>query len=238
LLPENYDNHVIRFKAGGKSTHGVEAKDVVGFCNAYLQARQADALLPNQYGMAAVAEIFIGASAAIGIDAVVDEATGYEFFKRANDLQERLAAYIQEGYRKWTLTVSKEFFLQLYKLEGRKPPVPLKRFPKRFGRYVMRYIYDTLDPEIADWLRQNNEKPEGLKHHHQKFNDFGYKRLTEHVANVMGIMKASTTMEKFKENLAIAFPNARTQRMARLRKAKEAKPRPKTLDQGTLFEIL
>ena len=37
--------------------------------------------------------------------------------------------------------------------------------------------------------------------------------------SVIGIMKASTTMEKFKENIRIAFPNARIQRLKRLKKA-------------------
>jgi hypothetical protein len=241
LQNENYDSHVVKFKAGGTIAHGLEASDVIDFCNAYLQARQVGALAPNQIPIAEVAEIFVQASAKTGIDAVIDEATGYEFFKKANDLQEKLATYLQEGYRQWTLTFEREFFLQLYKLEGIKPPMPLKKFPKRFGRYVMRYVYDTLDPEIADWLRQNNLKPRGQEHHHQKFNDFGYNRLRSHVMSVVGIMKASPTMERFKENLAIAFPNARTQRMARLEQNKQARQEETasaSLAQGSIFEFL
>jgi hypothetical protein len=35
----------------------------------------------------------------------------------------------------------------------------------------MQFVYDTLDPELADYLRKNNPKPSGKKHHHQKFTD-------------------------------------------------------------------
>ena len=214
----------------------MKASDVIDICNAYLTARANGDLQPNQAKLAEQAEILIRASGKTGIDAIIDEATGYEHFKRAHDLQERFAAYLRDGYREWTLAFDKEFFMQLYKLEGQKPPIPQRKYPKRFGRYIMRYIYDTLDPDIADWLRENNPNPEGQEHHHQKFNPFGYKRLTDHLMSVIGIMKASPTMERFKENLALAFPNARTQRMARLQQAKAE--RGVNPNQGVLFKIL
>ena len=241
LLPDNlrkgrYDDHILKFLAGSNITHGLEAGDVIDICKTYLKSRQNGTLHPSQAKNAEHAEIFVQASAKTGIDAVVDEATGYEYFRRANDLQERLSAYLQEEYRDWTLTFKKDFFLQLYKLEGRKPPMPLKKYPKRFGRYIMRFVYDTLDPEIADWLREHNPNPEGQKHHWQKFNDFGYDRLQGHLMSVMGIMKASPTLERFKEGLSIAFPNARTQRMARLSENK--RKQKESLGQQSMFEVL
>jgi type II secretory pathway component PulJ len=79
----------------------------------------------------------------------------------------------------------------------------------------MQFVYDTLDPEIADYLRENNPNPKGTKHHHQKFNEVGYKLLTDHLLSVMGIIKASPNMDRFKESLAFAFPHKRTQQRAR-----------------------
>ena len=116
--------------------------------------------------------------------------------------------------------------MQLYRLERKNPPTKMTKYPFRFGKYVMQFVYDTLDPDIADYLRKSNPNPGGHKHHHQLFNELGYKDLMGHLMSVLGIMKASSDMDKFKENLATAFPNARTQRRARLEAAKTIMPQP------------
>ncbi len=213
----NFDANLLIINTGsGTTINGVKASTVVDICNGYLKARQLGKLTTNQAQLAEQSEIFISALAKTGIDAVIDEATGYQYFRKAGDLQAKLDAYIVEGYREWTRTFPREFFMHLYRLEGKTPPMVDVPYPKRFGKYVMHYIYDTLDPEIADYLRENNPNPSGQKHHHQKFNDFGHKALTDHLFSILGIAKASINMERFKENLAFAFPNTRTRRRARL----------------------
>lgn len=230
------------FKAGTSIAHGIQASDLVDICNAYLKARSNGTLAPSQAKLAEQAEMFISACAKTGIDAIVDEVTGFQYFRKANELQEKFKAYLQEEYREWALTFPRQFFLQLYKLEGKTPPAQTVPYPKRFGKYVMNFVYDTLDPDIADHLRANNPNPGGEKHHHQLFNDFGYKNLQDHVISVLGIMKASINLERFKENIAIAFPNLRTQRAVRLKKqkslnmvSKDKEDRPR---QVNLFDLI
>lgn len=239
-ISSNFDVNLLIINAGTYTINGVKATIVVDICNAYLKARQLGLLTTNQAKLAEQSEIFISALAKTGIDAVIDEATGYQYFRKANDLQAKLDAYITDGYREWTKTFPREFFMHLYRLEGVTPPLIDKPYPKRFGKYVMHYIYDTLDPEIADYLRENNPNPQGNKHHHQKFNDFGYKSLTDHLFSVLGIMKASLNLEKFKENLSIAFPNARTRRRSRLNinKAKKKATEFSQSGQVSLFDYL
>lgn len=215
-IANNYDANILIISTGLNNVNGLKASAVVDICNAYLKARQLGLLRANQINLAGQSEIFISALAKTGIDAIIDEATGYQYFRKANDLQAKFDAYVIEGYREYTRMFPREFFMHLYRLEGQTPPMVDSPYPKRFGKYVMHYVYDTLDPEIADYLREKNPNPGGQKHHHQKFNDFGYKALTDHLFSVLGIAKASMNMEKFKENLSFAFPNHRTRRRARL----------------------
>ena len=243
LPPEivrDYDSNVLKINAGTYSINGVKASTVVDICNSYLKARQLGLLTPNQINLAEQSEIFISALAKTGIDAVIDEATGYQYFRKANELQEKLQAYIVDGYREWTKTFPKEFFMHLYRLEGKTPPLKDQPYPKRFGKYLMHYVYDTLDPEIADFLRDNNPNPSGKKHHHQKFSDFGHKALTDHLFSILGIIKASPNIDLFKQNLAFAFPNARTRRRNRLsvNKAEKQKQKDEQLGQQAMFDIL
>jgi hypothetical protein len=239
-LQGDYRANILIFKVGTTQANGIEASDVVDICKAYLTARQNGALQPQQAKLAEQSEIFITACAKTGIDSIIDEATGYQYFRKANDLQEKLSTYLQEGYREWTLTFPRQFFMQLYKLEGKIPPQPLQPYPKRFGKYVMQFIYDTLDPDIADYLRSKNPEPQGEHHHHQLFNDFGYKSLQEHLMEVLGIMKASPNILRFKENIIRAFPNSKTKRMQRLlEKRRQNKIEFPTIGpQLTMFEYL
>lgn len=228
-MPEKFVDHphktaAIAFKVNNRTAYGYEAEDVIAICEAYLKAREMKTLKPTQHGLAEQAEIFVRACAKVGLIALIDEATGYQAVRDAQELQIKLTAYISKDLNEWTRTFPSEFFHQLYKLEGREVPVPPKPYPKRFGKYVMQFVYDTLDPEIADWLRENNPNPQGEEHHHQWFTrEFGYPKLRSHLMEVMGIMKASTTMERFKENIARAFMNARTNRRERLRKLRQEK---------------
>ncbi len=238
-IANDYESNLLVINAGLYSINGVKASTVVDICNAYLKARQLGLLRPNQVKLAEQSEIFISALAKTGIDAVIDEATGYQYFRQANSLQAKLDVYIQDGYKEWTKTFPREFFMNLYRLEGNTPPVIDQPYPKRFGKYVMHYIYDTLDAEIADYLRENNPDPSGKKHHHQKFSDVGYKMLTDHLFSVLGIMKASINAKAFKQNLAFAFPNARTQRRIRVaKKKKESGDYKGDESQMDLFSIL
>lgn len=215
-IVNNYEANLLIINTGLNTVNGVKASTVIDICNSYLKARQLGILKPNQVKLAEQSEIFISAAAKTGIDAVIDEATGYQYFRKANDLQAKFTAYIQDGYREWTKAFPREFFMNLYRLEGITPPMVDAPYPKRFGKHVMQFIYDTLDPEIADFLRENNPNPGGNKHHHQKFTDFGHKALLDHLFTILGIAKASINMQRFKENLAFAYPNQRTRSRSRL----------------------
>lgn len=198
------------FRAGSSTVYGYEATDIIDICESYLKARSANKLLPSQHSLATQAEIFIRSCAKVGIEALIDEATGYQSVRDADELQIKLQAYIAKELSEWTKTFPKEFFDQLYRLEGKPIPQPPKPYPLRFGKYVMAYVYDTLDKDVSDWLRKNNPEPQGTKHHHQWLTqEFGQPRLVRHLMSVLGIMKASTSTEICRENLARAFGNVR-----------------------------
>lgn len=221
FVDEAYKESIVPFipTSGGLIAHAFEAEDVIDICTAYLKAREKSRennatfkLTADQEAIAAQAEIFIRACAKVGIVALIDEATGYQNVRDADELQIKIKAYIAADLREWMKIFPREFFEQLYRLEGRIAPIPPKLYPLRFGRYVMNYVYDTMDIDIANWLRKHNPKPGGEKHHHQWFSEFGYEKFARHLMSVLGIMKASTSMENFRENLNRAFTHEKEQR--------------------------
>lgn len=234
FVDQPHKQAAISFRVNGQIAYGYEADDVIAICEAYLKARETGTIRPMQLKLAERAEVIIRACAKTGLVALIDEATGFQEVRDAEDLQVRIRAYLSDSINEWTKTFPNEFFEQFYRLEGRAVPVPRKPYPKRFGRYVMQFVYDTLDPGIADWLRENNPNPTWDEHHHQWFNkEFGYPKLKFHLMEVMGIQKASSTMERFKENIVRAYADARENRRNRLKQAQQERERAKREAAGT-----
>jgi hypothetical protein len=238
-MPEKYGNKshkdvAIVFTATQHEAYGYRASDIVDIFKGYIKAREANTLLPSQEHLAVRAETFINASSKLGLDAYIDEATGYQDFRDSLDLQARINAYLQDEYREWTRTFPRVFFDQLFILEGKKPPALARTYPKRFGKYVMNYVYDTLDEGIAQHLREINPNPSGEKHHWQLFNDVGYKKLTDHLMAILGILKASQGKGKdyFERNLLTAFPN-----WTKNKKKRQNENKPENIKQGE-FQFL
>jgi hypothetical protein len=231
-VDQSHKETSVKFLGGGRLTFGYEATDIIDICESYLKAREAKALLPSQYHLATQAELIIRACAKVGIEALIDEATGYQAFRDSDELQVKFRIFIADDLREWTRTFPTEFFMQLYRLENISPRINLKTYPIRFGKYVMQFVYDTMDKDIADWLRENNPKPQGTKHHHQWLTeDFGYPKLIRHLMSVLGIMKASQTMNDFKNNLYRAYPSQKMNRRLRLYKQKAIKEKGKEINQ-------
>ncbi len=58
----------------------------------------------------------------------------------------------------------------------------------------MELIYEYLDPDVAEWLRENAPKPKHGQNYHQWLtSQYGLKKLIEHIWKVVGI--ASTCDE-------------------------------------------
>jgi hypothetical protein len=80
---------------GNKEIHGYKASLLPDICNIYLEARRSIRLSPRQGIIANQCEILLGALAKVSIDALVDEATGYQKV-REKTLQEILRLYVSE----------------------------------------------------------------------------------------------------------------------------------------------
>lgn len=72
---------------GDQKINGYEATVLVDICDAFLQARKEIKLSTRQEIIAAQCEILIRSFAKVGIIALVDEATGYQYEREQKELQ-------------------------------------------------------------------------------------------------------------------------------------------------------
>ena len=202
---EEIAKQTIHFKIPGTQYTGIgyEATLLLDICDAYLRARDADALAPNQHDIAKQAEIITRACAKVGIIALIDEATGYQAFRKKQELQLKLQAFIAEDLQDWALMFPHEFWFELARLEGIHYS-PRSR-PLRWGKYIMAFVYDAVDRDVGKELRKKNPDPHFKQNHHQWLREFGKQKVHDQIERVITIMKLCDNMEDFRHKFTKVF---------------------------------
>jgi P63C domain len=196
---------------GPQVNHGFEATLLIEICEAYLQARDRHdgSLKPSQENIARAADMIVRACARVGIEALIDEVTGYQEVRARNALQVKLQLFVAEQMGEWAKRFPDEFWVQLARLEGLKYSGHQR--PWRWGKYVMRFVYEALDHDVSKMLVKKNPAPAKGRNHHQHLTEFGQSELNNHLQQVIGMMRVCSDMDDFKRKFPRAFPRRRAQ---------------------------
>lgn len=93
----------LKFRApNGQTAYGYEASALAEICFAVIEADEKGLLQKQQKHIAERCRILVRGFAIVGINALVDEATGYQDRRVKNALAKILEKYIAEEYRAWT----------------------------------------------------------------------------------------------------------------------------------------
>ncbi len=205
-----YDNQfssgpTIDFKIPGSPTigNGYEATQLIEICELYLEARRQKLLKPSQIKLAIQSEIIMRSCAKVGIIALVDEATGFQQVRKKRALQIKLQAFIAEEMQDWAQMFPPEFWFELARLEG--VHYSPKNRPLRWGKYVMAFVYDSIDKDMGKALRTINPDPSKGKNDHQLLTDFGRAQVHDQIQKVVTIMKLCENMKDFRQKFDRVF---------------------------------
>lgn len=195
----------VQFRVPGSPSlaTGYDAELLVEICELYLDARAQGKLMDSQLRLATMAEIIVRACAKVGIIALIDEATGYQKIREKRALQLKLQAFIADDIQEWARTFPEEFWFELARLEGVR--YAGRNRPMRWGKYVMAFVYDSIDPDVGKELRRINPNPQHGKNHHQWLREFGRERVTIRIHEAIAIMKLCDNMDEFKRKFARVF---------------------------------
>jgi len=193
----------------GKITSGYDAELIPIVCELYLSANDVGVLHESQEKIVIQARVLIRALAKVGITALIDEATGYQYDRENNALQELLKAYIAEDFLKWQSRFPRKYYQELFRLYNWEyNPSSLKR-PQYLGKFTNEYIYKHLPKGVLEELRNKNPvTPKGYrtkKHHQFLTGEIGIPHLEKHITKVITIMELSNSPEQFKENFNRVF---------------------------------
>jgi hypothetical protein len=196
---------------GGKSAYGYEATILADICDAVLTARRTPgALLQQQAHIADQCELLVRGFARVGIIALVDEATGYQYTRRSRDLAQILEAFIAKELQPWVKTFPDEYYAQLFRLRGLEYPNDSVRRPQYFGTLTNDIVYKRLAPGVLAELKKvipKNDKGRRTAAFSQALTkNVGYPKLREHLGATIAFMKLSKDYLDFIDKMDTHYP--------------------------------
>ena len=199
VLGETIEFHIPGTQLKGR---GIPAERFLDICQAYVSALSAGKLTTDRQREIAIrCSILLASCAKVGLIALIDEATGYQDEREANALQIKLRAFIADELREWEKTFPDELWDEFGRLTNWKGK--LHHRPKWWGKMVLELIYDALDPDIANHLRNSKPPPRYKQNYHQWLTEnIGLKALITHIHQVLGIAKTCNNMAELREKVA------------------------------------
>ncbi|MFG6563577.1 P63C domain-containing protein [Sulfitobacter sp. 1A13421] len=179
---------------------GITTEHFELICRGYVQALYEGApLTERQREIAIRCAVLTAGLTRTGLDALVDEATGYQYKREEDALQVKLRAFIAEELRAWEKTFPDELWEEFGRLTDWKGS--LHNRPKYWGKLVIELIYDTLDPDVAKYLRENRPAP-GVRWHQNLTENYGVRQLVSRCYEVVGLAKSCKTMPELRKKVA------------------------------------
>ena len=209
-LRENLLNPIDYISKQGVETEGIPASLLADICNVYVKAGEKGALKNNAH-IAQSAYRIILAFAKMGIDALVDEATGYQDVRVKDALQKILDKYLLEDAKKYEVTFPLDLYKEWFRLNGWEwKPENAQKKPSVIGRWTNKYIYERMAPNLLKELEKKNPKNEKGYREHKHFqfltDEIGEPKLREFFGGLLALARASMTWNKYVRLVERAYP--------------------------------
>jgi len=186
----------------GGEDHGYRAEILPEVCEVYLKARDEGALQKQQKHIAVAAEMLMRGLAHVGIIALVDEATGYQYDRPRRELEDQLKRFLSDSLRRWVRTFPADYFKHLCRLRGVELRADMK-LPQYFGKLTNNLVYRRIAPGLLKKLKARRVemgRPKEKLHSGLSL-DVGVPEVLLHLGTVVGLMKLHTNYEKFEKQL-------------------------------------
>ncbi len=216
----------------GKEETGYNALILPMLCKVYLDAREAKVLKTQQIPLARASEILLLGLSNIGITALIDEATGYQYERERDELQKILKAYISNELLAWQKTFPDAYYKEIFRLNGWDYTVKnIKAKPSVVGTWTNKVIYEQLPKGVLEELKQKTPKSEAGNYTARFFqsltSDTGHPHLSAQLNQVIAIMRISDNWKQFIANFNKMVDRKNGQLELKLEDLQDKPPTPK-----------
>jgi hypothetical protein len=206
----------IRYRSGsGSIAEGIPGTVLRRILSVWVRAHQAGVLGRSQERVAEKAQVLLDGLADTAIDALIDEATGYQKRRAHDALQKILAAYVRPEFRPYQSKFPVSFYEQIYRVMGWPFDANSTARTAYVGTLTNKLIYEQLPPGVLVDLRRKNPvnpvtKRRRRKHFQFLTEDVGNPHVDKQITAVTTLLRATPNGQwKFFESLfKMAFPPA------------------------------
>lgn len=187
---------------GGRLIDGYRADVLPLLCDVYLDAQKAKALTTSQEPLAIAAFAIVRSLTKLGIIALIDEATGYQYERERDELQKILKLFVAEELRPWTKTFPDIFYREIFRLNDWDFTVnEIKKRPPIIGKWTNEYVYDQLPKGVLEELKRKTPKSPAGNYTARFFQslttDIGNPGLQAQINSVITLMQVSDYWSDF-----------------------------------------
>jgi len=201
-LREKLNNPIPYINTSGNETVGIDAILLPQICDVWISAKNSGGLTEQQQITAEKAYLLMKAFAVVGITALIDEATGYQYDREKDELQKILKKYISEELLPWQKKFPDIYYQELFRLNQWDFTVNgIKKRPSCIGKWTNTIIYKQLPQDVLKTLKEQTPKSDkGNRVHrfHQLLTlDIGEPHLNAQINQVLALFRVADTMEEF-----------------------------------------
>lgn len=187
---------------GDQKINGYESYALLDICDAFLEARKHIKLGDRQAIIAEQCEIIVRSFAKLGLIALIDEATGYQYERERNELQKLIDIYVNEELRVWQKVFPDVYYQEIFRLRKWDYTVAgIKKRPGVVGHWTNKFIYEQLPPGVLEELKKKTPKTESGNYSARFFQslteDIGDPHLRSQLQSVITLLQISDTWEEF-----------------------------------------
>lgn len=195
--------------AGGGIALGFRAQMLPEVCWVYHEAKMAGKLLPSQEHVAVACITLLKGLTNFAIDALVDEATGFQEMRARDALVKILEKYISKETQPWVRTFDSEFYKEMFRINGYAYDATSVKRPMIFAKRT-EDIYNRLAPGVRSELQRIVKRGKSGRTKEKLFQHLadneGYKELVDLIKGVKVIMKLSVDRRDFERKLDRVYP--------------------------------
>lgn len=193
---------IIFLDKGGQERIGYSAQLLPSICYVFIDANKAGAIKSKQKHIVDQCEKLVRGFATVGILALVDEATGYQYDREKDELQKILKLYVSDEILDWQKTFHNNFYKNIFRLKNWPYTAnDIKKRPGVVGTYTNKFIYEQLPKGVLDRLKVKTPKSESgnyLYRLHQSLTpETGREHLRNQLVAVNTLMDVSHNWNEF-----------------------------------------
>ena len=143
------------------------------------------------------------ALAMTGEVALIDEATGYQYHRAPDALQELISKLLRQSCASWERRFQPDYYRAIYRLFGWKYNGHEQNPPHVVGQITHRWVYGPVLP--VEMIEEIRARKSLSQRHHQWLSEQGLARLESQIHAVTAIARSSVSYPDFKRRCDAAF---------------------------------